>query len=587
MTAQGTAIPNKSYWDYFKWVPVINPAVEEYSYTVDSALLASRVSAIAKIAFTLLVASIPMYLISAFGSVVLISMAAVTLSLPYIDSWAAERAADVKAVNEYLQKKDPSINAAKRIKENLSAAQMFVRKKGDPNKPDRLGNTFSRHIKELDFDVFKCLVDGGMKLNAARMGEIVQFSNPRFLEYLLAKKNVTAADFTPDEQVYLWRKLGNQSAAAILALYGFDVNIRDSEGFTPLLAVLECEKLNSLDSVVHVKALLQCGANKSLAVTIKGQSKTALELTDDPKIREAINNTVAETPTAKPSCWEAFRKIPVIYPALEQNSCVIDKSLLAYRVAAVAKIAFAMLVLAIPLAAISPLSSMALVVLSALSHALPRLDSWRAESAADAKAVNEYLQMQHPTVAARWRVVANPKLISLLVKKKGDVNKTDECGFPIANSIRDFDFDTFKCLVDGGMDMRSSLYDLVGKKDPAFLEYVLTQNKVKASDFTESEQNALWLQLRNQESGILLLRSGFNINSRSSQDYIQGYTPLMIAASSSHWHCESRERVKILLACGADKSLTVSATDPRNPKKKILKTARDCASHADVKKLFA
>lgn len=562
---------------------MINPALVENSCQVDYDLLASRVSAIAKVAFTLLIAAIPMALISSFGSLVLVSMAAVTLSVTYVDAWAAERAADAKAVSKYLQKKRPSKSATQRIRTNLSAAQRLVQEKGDLNKDNREGYRFSYYIGRTDFEVFKCFVDGGMKLNSDAFASIIKLPNSRFLEYVLAQKKITVADFTPDQQVHFWRILGNQRAGAVLAAHGFNINIRDSQGFTPLLAAVACNNLSVLDRVVLVKTLLQCGADKSPTVAIGSQpARTALELTKDPKIREAIENTV-QIPLSKPSCWDAFRKIPLIYPALEQNSCVVDQSLLKSRVAAIAKVAFAMLVLAIPMAALSPIGSLALVVLSALSYALPLLDSWRAESAADVKAVNEYLQMERPSTAATKRIQNNPKLLSELVKRKGDVNKLDETGDSCIPSLNELDFATFKYLIDTGKSCRTLFREIVRLKNSTFLDYVLTQNKVKASDFTEVEQHNVWKGLGCKESGDLLRRYQFNINSRNSA----GCTPLMVAADSGTE--ESNERVKMLLACGANKSLTVSFKDPNSwmPNKKIVVTALSYAKDPKIRTLLA
>ena len=293
----GQTAPVSGCWSYFRWVPLISPAVKEGFCEVDHSLIQSRIGKVGLAAIALLVAAFVIASACPAASF-LIPLPTLLLFLIPLDSWIAERAANVKAVNEYLDMNYPSRGATFRIQHNLGAARLLVSRNGNLNKLNEEGNHLLGYIPDLN--VFKHLVDHGINLKGIdRYGtpffqQIVEESNPAFLEYVLTQNKVAAADFTPAQQVGLWLHLGNLKAGPMLARHGFDVNVRGDRGFTPLLTLVKdipgrfgFTVGHKLGPAMHAKTLLESGADKSLTVEDGGQ-KNALQISTNPAVREVL-----------------------------------------------------------------------------------------------------------------------------------------------------------------------------------------------------------------------------------------------------------------------------------------------------------
>jgi hypothetical protein len=310
MSAGAAPIPQStSCWERLpSWVPLVTPAVKSDSCEVDCELLEARVtklfffyiglSAVSLCSlFVYPAAFIPIYLTA------LVS-AAVLFTVRLLDEWIAKRAANVKAVNEYLTMNYPSEAATQRILYHLSAAQLLVKKSkpGDINKINEVGDSLIGALPGYGskLEVFKLLVDHGADLKATNRHRvsafktIVEIEDPAHLEYVLKNKKVIPSDFTPDQQVTFWLNVRNSKAIHLLKYYGFNINIKDSKGYTPLLRVVQ--KISTYDSIFwpklgpikYIAALLNCGADRSATVLENGVEKNAAALNTNPALRHLL-----------------------------------------------------------------------------------------------------------------------------------------------------------------------------------------------------------------------------------------------------------------------------------------------------------
>lgn len=228
----------------WRLIPLWTPAVEEDFCEVDHPLLIARCKVIGVICLPFILA---------LGTLS-ITLPAATVAIPFVpllvpfimmfEGRIARRAADVKAVNEYLTMEAPSESASSYIRHHLTAAQLLVRQQGNLNKKDINGNPLLHFISHMDLKVFKLLINHGANVKATnRYGsscfeEAVENKNPGYLEYILRKGQAKPQDFTPSQQVKFWTLLKCQKAGRLLKCYYFDPNIRDQAGFTPIMRIL-------------------------------------------------------------------------------------------------------------------------------------------------------------------------------------------------------------------------------------------------------------------------------------------------------------------------------------------------------------
>lgn len=88
------------------------------------------------------------------------------------------------------------------------------------------------------------------------------------------------------------KNLGSVKAGFLLKRYGFDVNIRDNEGYTPLLRIVKKASGGyigrKLGIGAHVSTLLNCGAERSITVDENGIQKNAMQVNTNPAIRNIL-----------------------------------------------------------------------------------------------------------------------------------------------------------------------------------------------------------------------------------------------------------------------------------------------------------
>lgn len=290
-----------SSWHCPRWIPIITPAVNENSCEVDHFLLIARIATIFFTSISFLVVSLLLCPHGMFCVICIISPS--LMGLPSIDWWLANKAANIKAVDEYVKKNAPSTSATYRIIKNLSAAKLLVSEGGDLNKLNEKGQRFfsSTYALGSDMKVFQYFVDQGIDLitktdskNKTIFRSIVERENPEYLRYVLSNNKVKPNDINTDEQVELWINIGSSKTGKILHQYEFNVNVRDKEGFTPLHRLVRAISENKYFNwqfplpEALVNTLLECGADKNLTVKVNGEEKTALQLCSDPAVKKII-----------------------------------------------------------------------------------------------------------------------------------------------------------------------------------------------------------------------------------------------------------------------------------------------------------
>jgi hypothetical protein len=244
-------------------------------------------------------------------------------------------------------------------------------------------------------------------------------------------------------------------------------------------------------------------------------------------------------------------------PAVDQNSCTIDQKLLDERTQKTARTALISLAAVFALVLItSPISHTWVfsLLLTAMPltlvpmFVLPAIHSAIAERSANIKAVDEYLAVPPPSVAATMRIQSNIRAAELLVDKKGYVNRenvvkarpisylvTNECNFPGR-------FQVFKYLIEHGAFITPQEVECaVCNSNSCFLEHLIKIGKVTKAKYIGNQFN-YWTTIGSPKTGLLLKELGFDPNVTNNQHE----TPLMVALKSGE-----KERAAALVKCGA------------------------------------
>jgi len=298
MSACPVFLPNHNV-SHWRWIPLLTPAVKENSCEVDDHLLNSRITVVVKAALVVLVST--MLLAIAFPTAISTMPLSFLLfgGAPLLDWWIAERATNLKAVNEYLGKAPPSKSATFLIQHNLKAAQLLIRKKGDINKVNECRARLLEFCSNLD--VFKLLIDHGADIKGlgfcgfSYFHSVVKDENPAYLEYVLKKGKAAPCDFDATEQIQFWQMLGSIRAGHLLIKHGFNVNIKDEDGYTPLLRVVQAASdvfyVARLNIQVLISTLLACGADPLITIDDEGIQKNAMDIAN-PKIRGILKRAI-------------------------------------------------------------------------------------------------------------------------------------------------------------------------------------------------------------------------------------------------------------------------------------------------------
>jgi|GEM_PF-1724031 len=302
--ARSLSVPKDNFNDW-RWLPLLTPAVKKNTCEIDYDLITQRVHRIHRIAMAALVILLsimlsPIVFPMAVKIIPLVRLLAITVVplgflAPLLDPWIAGRAVGRKAVDEYLGEAPPSKSATLHIQRNLKAAELLIARNGDPNRINEDRGALLDHCSKLD--VFKLLINNGAdikgvnKFGTSYFQKAVESRNPACLEYVLKQGKAAPSDFDATEQVQFWKNLGSIRAGHLLSEYGFDVNIKDKDEYTPLLRLVQAASKvyyrGNIGIQAHISTLLACGADRSITINDKGVKKNAMEIAN-PEIREIL-----------------------------------------------------------------------------------------------------------------------------------------------------------------------------------------------------------------------------------------------------------------------------------------------------------
>ena len=288
-----------------QWIPLLTPALKEDSCEVDRSLSTSRANKITLIAITAMVSTLILSLTFIPNAIIAAPIFLLVMGIIPLDIWLTARAANKIAVNEYLYKNFPSQSATNLIQHNFKAAQLLIKNNGNVNKLNENLQTLLDGTPNLD--VFKLLINSGADVKildnrrTSYFQKFVENKNPVYLEYILKNNLIKCDDFDSTKQVKLWTKLGSSKAGELLKKHGFDVNVRDNQGYTPLLRMAEeaSRRVRSsytlsskkLSIFNHITTLLNCGADRTMTITVDDVEKNAMQLTTNPAIKDLLKQT--------------------------------------------------------------------------------------------------------------------------------------------------------------------------------------------------------------------------------------------------------------------------------------------------------
>jgi hypothetical protein len=248
---------------YFRWVPLLTPAVKLNGFEVDDKLISIRTSIVtiamsvlsypkwspfdtflSKLTHRLIHINADLYIVVRVTMVVCVILLP-GLLLKMAELYKAQKVADENAVNAYLSNENPPEAAIRHIANHLSAARRLLSQPGvDLNKHPELGyGLISQH--HMNIDVFKLLVDRGCDFlrrgSLAESGFInaVMSDNPEYLRYLVQSHRISPDELNGIRSTMsnvTWSRIKHREIVDLLLELGLDINNIDlgPNGRTPL-----------------------------------------------------------------------------------------------------------------------------------------------------------------------------------------------------------------------------------------------------------------------------------------------------------------------------------------------------------------
>lgn len=300
--------------DFLSYIPLLTPAVDKQKYRVDFDLIIKRTITVVALAALALGAAV-----SISGSFLPLTFSCCVLFLQIflvsnIDERKSQEAVDQLIVKDYLTQEHPSENVYYAIENNIKLAQAIINQKGNLNKISKGSHDFGYYLtlSDKNFEFFKLLVDNGFDWTKQQriygppaFQKVESNEDPRFLKYLLKHGNIKVSDFTAEQQVRYLGFFENQEALSLLLEHGFDINIKNEDGFTPLLNQIDfaanetCMMLENgsegMKVADRIRLLLSKNADPYMTVEKDGQQKNAFELNTNPEIASILNEYKAGT----------------------------------------------------------------------------------------------------------------------------------------------------------------------------------------------------------------------------------------------------------------------------------------------------
>ena len=163
------------------------------------------------------------------------------------------------------------------------------------------------------FEIFKELADTALthssplSLKKEYFRVAAASGHDRFVEYVGHISNLQPTNFDPEEIFSCWINCNDRGTVEILRDFGFDPNLKNSNGLTPLLKVLQHQRLYGKDFTEfnHVAALLDAGADPEATAKIREYDekpkrvKSALDLASTSEVKSLLQKAIDDRKIAK------------------------------------------------------------------------------------------------------------------------------------------------------------------------------------------------------------------------------------------------------------------------------------------------
>lgn len=557
-----TSANNEAPINYFRYIPLLTPAVDRTTFRVDESALEVR-GQILRI--TALVASC----FELANPLVLLTSLVVTL---FADDQRSRNAVSRNLIQAYLDNPTPSFQVVNCLANNIRAINNLIKTKNLTNsqldKKDASGKTLIENTEDLE--IFKKLIDREVAITPELVVSLSQ--KQAWFTYLLEKINLNPDDFTAEQQAEFWN---SPEVAKLLNEKGFDVDVRDAKGQTHLFRAVKNDMRHGTNSAVQIVNLLKSGADPRFIISLSDRSFTSPwhSAQFDPRISQLFKQHAAQpqgqTSAPPTNTWKnKFNWIPFVKPALQENGCEIDTSVQSSRMLGV--------VLAVVSVVFFSTWEPLIIVVTALTLLLlPFIDSWRNEKLATENSIKEYINQPFPSVAATRRIAVDPKAIDTLVREGHSLNKLNEEGVNLLSlACLGNNFDTFKLLFDEDVDMTLYFQSATEHADPQYLAYICEERDVFPDYFDNQTQVEIWSRIGSAEAADELAKEEFDVNIVGRN----GMTPLigaLLEGKRPDNKISQYDLVVKLLELGANKNVTYED-----------KTLAELTEDADLKALL-
>jgi hypothetical protein len=538
-----------------------------------------------------------------------------TVAWPRFEQWRVDRAMRREVVRQFTVNAHVSQGTMEYAIRHPDIVKELIKK--NPSLLDKLCGPTNQNMTEIilqrtllnraekeDKTVLSLLLDANkmskdhfLKLalpNALISWGINSYKSTTLAIKALKKDAVTVQDFTPEEQVRIWTEGSDQLRSALI-VKGWDINIADQQGLTPLKkALVESLNKNSREfsKVCH---LLSLGAqtisyDEEISTTDNG-SKTIQELINGnsdliqifQQARLTLNPKFNKDLKEKPGRWTLGQ--PLVYVSIIKQKFTIAEGKIMVRSAVVGSIFAAGLIL----------SQLANGGLLAVTYCLiPTLggviyELWEARRATHRLhqiALKVFREQLLPWSLITQHIVQFPDLVRELISQKCYMNKLDDQGCTLlgtvisntSSSSSAKNFESFKLLTDQIFQEKNPrrfeyMVKIFESGYPSYIHYLLS--KISDETIPNKEAFACWTNIKDPEIATLFKRhSDVNIKDKA------GYTPLMGLVMQSKY-----EHVKAILAAQPDLDISVEIKNEET-KEKTQKKALDLKTTEPIRQLL-
>lgn len=420
--------------------------------------------------------------------------------------------------------------------------------------------------------------------------------------YALEKDAVKSQDLTPEELFDCWTHVEDHNLAHLLVQKGFDINVQNSQGETPLMWAIKFDLDNSdreINRKQTILSLLKGGAQvPDLNSTIQVKAKTKVEgveieqlqdiriidfLKKDPVIAEAFLQAISyQSNTANSNSFttKSNKSEGLLFclkfwkPAVCTNVGTFEFGVKDNHIFIRSLMVALPILGGWPFALLCPAYIPAMLPFVAMPFLWYKYDWSRATKALNEVAVQQFQHM-FPSARASQHVVLNESAIDQLIANQADLTKLDDNGKTLWDLICQQDSysngliklsTAVKCSifikladqffasnVPKEQKCRSFLI-AVKSAQPAYVEYLLKSGKIKASDLSAEQQFECWMSLKHTRMATVFKNYGFDVNVVNAT----GHTPLLACLNkfffkfSSYDLLDEYQYVQTLLNNGAN-----------------------------------